>query len=965
MLIATQSKNIAATRQYFDQVLTQGDYYLGTEVNGQWHGKGADRLGLEVGSDVTKEQFAALLAGQHPSSGKQLTQRQRRDRRPGVDFTFSVPKSVSLVWAINDDERIIDALRETVRETMSKDIEPLMQRRVRHGKHHRSEQKSTTGELVYADFLHKTSRPVDGVADPHLHVHAFAINWTFQDGRHYAGQFEEIIRQRPSLQAKFESRLARRLKDQLSFDVAPTRYFQSGRVKAGWELVGLDRSTIEKFSRRTQQVEETARKRGIKDAGKKASLGRTTREKKDTGTTIDALRTEWRSRLDQNERAQFDAIQKRTSEAKDWQAPDISESIQFALDHHLYRNSTVERHQVIATALEHGLTFCPEQMEIALDRHDIIERLIAKHGATRRLITTKEVLFAEKKMIDFARNGRGTRHAISNTDHSFKRDWLNDQQKAAVQHVLRSRDSVLAITGGAGTGKSSLMQEAAEGVRHHGKEVFTFAPSTGAKQVLEEKGFAKAQTVEHLIRNTKLHDQLREQVIWIDEAGLVDVRAMNEIFRIANQQGARVVLSGDTRQHASPRRGEAMRLLEEESGLSIARVEAVQRQKGRYREAVEMISRGQQIDAETGKSGLLAGFDRFESMGKIHEVDPDEKSKQIAGSYLDALDSGRTALIVSPTHAEGDEVTQEIRSLMRQKGRVSHDERNVNRLLSMNLTEAEKSEVTTYQQQTDAIIQFHQNVKGGFNKGERYRVAGAAGSEVEIVSLQDGMHKRLPLAAADRFEVYRENTIGLAAGDQIRFSLGGTAKNGKTRISNGRLDQVKGFDAKGNLLLKSGYIIDKDYGHIDFGYVVTSHASQGKDRDLVIASMGSNSLPAINARTLYVTASRGRQDVMIFVDDKTRVRRAIERDGQQLSATELLRNPQPDNDAKKPVVSHSQERRNQSRRLTAYQRVRRWWHRRTRPVSTAAIGNQRIARNSSRQTIQNRSVNHGKRRPSL
>ena len=60
----------------------------------------------------------------------------------------------------------------------------------------------------------------------------------------------------------------------------------------------------------------------------------------------------------------------------------------------------------------------------------------------------------------------------------------------------------------------------------------------------------------------------------------MDVRSMNAVFEIAKEQKARVVLSGDTRQHSSPRRGEAMRLLERESGLNVARVEAIQRQKG-------------------------------------------------------------------------------------------------------------------------------------------------------------------------------------------------------------------------------------------------------------------------------------------------------------------------------------------------------------------------------------------------
>ena len=126
MLIATQGKSVTGTQKYFEQVLTRGDYYLGQEVAGQWHGEGAGILGLGKGSNVSKEQFNQLLEGKHPVTGKKLTQRIRKDRRPGTDLTFSVPKSVSLAWAINKDEKILEALQQSVRETMQRDVEPLM-----------------------------------------------------------------------------------------------------------------------------------------------------------------------------------------------------------------------------------------------------------------------------------------------------------------------------------------------------------------------------------------------------------------------------------------------------------------------------------------------------------------------------------------------------------------------------------------------------------------------------------------------------------------------------------------------------------------------------------------------------------------------------------------------------------------------------------------------------------------------
>ena len=55
--------------------------------------KGAEVLGLEE-TQVTKDQFNLLISGKHPETGELLAQRVRGDRRPGVDLTFSVPKSV-------------------------------------------------------------------------------------------------------------------------------------------------------------------------------------------------------------------------------------------------------------------------------------------------------------------------------------------------------------------------------------------------------------------------------------------------------------------------------------------------------------------------------------------------------------------------------------------------------------------------------------------------------------------------------------------------------------------------------------------------------------------------------------------------------------------------------------------------------------------------------------------------------
>lgn len=676
MLIATQSTSIAGTQKYFETVLTQGDYYLGQEVSGHWFGKGAEILGLGEGTKVTREQFKRLLEGKHPTSGKRLTQRLRKDRRPGMDLTFSVPKSVSLAWAIGKDKRILETLIESVRETMKADVEPLMKRRIRKGKYANSKHRTDTGKLIYADFLHKTSRPVDSVPDPHLHIHAFVLNWTLDNDENYAGEFEEIVRQRPSLQAKFEARLARKL-EELGYLTEHVRYLQSGKLKRGWEIKGIYRTVIEKFSRRTAQIEAYAEEHGIEDAEKKGRLGKLTREKKDNELSIQALQTLWRERLTDEELAIFDQLLNQSRQGEEEQELErATRSVTYALDHHLYRQSTVERHQIVGTALEHGLTLKAKDVEQAIDSMDLIQRHVMVNGSQRSLVTTRSVLEAEQQMIAFARDGRGTRKAISTAQYEFSREWLNDHQKEAVKYLLNSRDTVMAVVGGAGTGKTSLMEEAIEAMEKRNKQVFTFTPSTGAKEVLEEKGLKNTQTVEHLIRNSKLQAKIKDQVIWIDEAGLLDVRSMNKVFEIAKTQNSRVILSGDTRQHASPRRGEAMRLLEKEAGLKMARVENIQRQKGQYRRAVELISKGYEIvDKRTGKTGLLAGYDLLESMGKIKEIASKDRHAQLAEAYLNTLSQGKTSLVIAPTHREAQSATEEIRSKLKEQGKLSTNEK--------------------------------------------------------------------------------------------------------------------------------------------------------------------------------------------------------------------------------------------------------------------------------------------------
>ena len=185
------------------------------------------------------------------------------------------------------------------------------------------------------------------------------------------------------------------------------------------------------------------------------------------------------------------------------------------------------------------------------------------------------------------------------------------------------------------------------------------------------------------------------------------------------------------------------------------------------------------------------------------------------------------------------------------------------------MTDAQKADATQYD--AGDLIQFNQNTKA-HQKGSRIIVA-------------DG--SKIPTDDANRFEVYRPTQFTLAVGDRVRVTAGGKTKDGKHRLSNGSLLTVEGFTKRGDIVVDHGWIIDRDFGHLTHGYVVTSHASQGVTVDKVFIGASSESFPATGERTAYVAITRGKEQAVIFTDDKIELLKAISRPDDPLSAMEL------------------------------------------------------------------------------
>src|SRR5581483_1205001 len=131
--------------------------------------------------------------------------------------------------------------------------------------------------------------------------------------------------------------------------------------------------------------------------------------------------------------------------------------------------------------------------------------LIRSDVAGRRMATTHLMRDMESQLIDFARQGRGRCRPLGDPNRPCSRDWFNEEQKAAVRHVLGSRDRVMIIRGVAGTGKTTLEQELGEALAEAGKPVVAMAQSTKARDVLREKaGLPTADTVAMFLKNKEM-----------------------------------------------------------------------------------------------------------------------------------------------------------------------------------------------------------------------------------------------------------------------------------------------------------------------------------------------------------------------------------------------------------------------------------------------------------------------------
>ena len=846
---------------------------------GRWLGSGVGAFGagqIRPGMQVTEEQLALLVGmGRDPVTGEQLgraypsykrladrieervaaldpemtqedcaaettrieaeeTAAGMRRAVAGFDLTFSVPKSVSVLWGVADavtQERIVAAHHAAVA-----DVIDLFEREVAATRAGISDRDGAVAQVDVAGVAAVAYDHFDSRAgDPQLHTHVVIANkvLTVMDGRWRSLDGRPVFASRTGLSAHYDALLADRLSRDLGIEWELRQRGPDRNPR--WEIAGVTDDLISEFSSRTREIElkkdeliaEYVARHGRMPSAKtivelRAQATLATRPPKEIRSLAD-LTAEWRQRAAERlgseptawsqtligregdplaaedvPLAAIDAISAGVVAAvavklavwTHWNL--VAEASKQTMD--LRFATTEDREAVIGLVVDaaqsRSVVLTPPELALSparFQREDGTSRFRPRHGEK---YSSTAVLDAEARLL-----GRAERVTAPTVAASVPRRaaatgkvQLSAQQRRAVESICHSGRQVDVLVGPAGAGKTTTMRALRTAwITERGRgSVVGLAPSAAASQALaDDLGVACENTAKWLHEYDHGRTELRRgQLMIVDEATLADTVTLDRLTGIAAAANAKVLLVGDPHQLQSVDAGGAFALLVSRRADAPELVE-IHRFTNEWEKAASLaLSRG---DVQA-----ISAYGRHK---RIREGVTDEMVDAAYLAWRADCAAGRASILVT-------ESARDVRAL--------NERARAERLL------------------LDGAVDQH---------------------EVDLV---DGCR-----ASVGDIVITRQNDR------RIRTMRGGWVKNGdRWKVTDIRRDGAveakrMGPGRGGRTVLPAEYVAE----HVDLGYAVTAHRSQGITVDTAHVVVTSST----TRENLYVSMTRGRDSNIAYV----------------------------------------------------------------------------------------------------
>ncbi len=516
-------KSAAQAGHYFEH----DDYYVDGLSPSGWVGSGAAALGLS--GDVDRETFKALLEGQLPDGQRLGTVRDGEwKHQPGIDLTFSAPKSVSILAEVAGDQRLLEAHDEAVKATLRYIEQEYIVTRNRNRAENTVDYEKTAS-MVAATFKHTTSRALD----PFLHTHSVVMNAT----QRADGQWRSIENKPLFIDQKLLGLVYRQ---NLAVRTSPLGYEIEHGKDGSWEIRGVPEELIDQYSKRSQAIEGAleglGKTRDTATAAEKETATLDTRDRKVHAERGELLER-WHNEIGGDKlnelkeviaqsKANQPTVEKKT-EALLERVQLANEAVMWAAEHLGERDTSWSRHKLLKEASRYAgsrvvLTDVQNAIDAAASDGLLQEKSVriydkvSQQEVDVRGYTSKAAIVMEDEMLKEEYIGRNRAGSLCSKERATEAiakaeekanaagyEW-NSDQKRATEGILTSKNRIIGVQGFAGTAKTtSVLRTVAETAREMGYEVRGLTPTNSAGQSLTDGAGIQSGTIQSFLAQSR------------------------------------------------------------------------------------------------------------------------------------------------------------------------------------------------------------------------------------------------------------------------------------------------------------------------------------------------------------------------------------------------------------------------------------------------------------------------------
>jgi ATP-dependent exoDNAse (exonuclease V) alpha subunit len=435
-----------------------------------------------------------------------------------------------------------------------------------------------------------------------------------------------------------------------------------------------------------------------------------------------------------------------------------------AIRHYSYRSVHFTRDEIREYAFKVNRTFTIAELDKAIEKHTALIDYGKVRGVDELIghYTTAHALEREIRTIKAWMQGQGRAAPILDRDLASQaldelellrlqqgKKPLKSGQRAAVLGTLASQNIHQVIHGLSGVGKTTALRLLKDLAETQGIEIQGFAPSIPAAKKLSKELDIPTNTVQKLVKsNIELKTN---QLLIIDEGGIVSAEMLDVLMQKANAAGARVLLVGDTGQNQAIEAGSPMRSLMSH-GAEVHHIsEIIRQQNSIQKRAVELIARGKGLD----------GLSLLKEHGYINPIKEQyQRVSEIAAEYLRlSAEEQLNTLIVAGTNAEKDAIAAEIRAGLKANGSLGKS-CTVIQLRDRALTPEQAKEIAYYRV-GDYISLTRHFKRVPLHKDIPYQVLGKSEDELVVATPGGQLYRFDPKRCQDK-QVFSSHAFDVA-----------------------------------------------------------------------------------------------------------------------------------------------------------------------------------------------------------